>query len=719
MAGRVGVIGWTGLVVLLLAAAVSAVVAGVVSANWEGGERESREADCASLRESCGGFCVYPKCTLCNDCSCVCCSAAKRPNGEGCYCTAPCPCWLNDEGEEECELPVTFTFEDCGDTCIEWEWLLYQGSDQPGRGDGVVENPFFTNGLGTAMFVVKMPSPFKGTECYEEEVAATQTPVPVNWGLTPSETVVIGFEADEVMATPEGGFREECYTPESGAVTLDSVTAREGEGEAGRFDVVVSGVPAGRQGLLRHWEAGTGLVPTFSEGDTCPGMPRTGVVPFEAWSGSGALDLPRGWRAVQAAYLDAEGEPAGHSRVIVIWSGVDPEGPLPTVREPSSPTVTPLPTLEGVERPSAPTLSEADEETEPGRVLFQVSAPPAGTMMQYRVWEATGREPDEGQVEWKTAALLGGVLSLSRVGVAAAGAGYMAVQVRLVKTVPEHGEVAGPGSVVRYYRVLFDGGSWVETGEQAGEYRWRPPVEPLFRQPVMTPVPSPVPELGSKPGMPSLGEIRRLTASWDRVMVSVSGLAGGDVALEHRLWQSTGRPPGGEEAEWERIVPAGGELVLSVSEDERGGLGQWMSLQVRQVREVTLEGTTVVVTGEPSRTLHFRAWPPFPPTPDEPFEEAPELPAVGNLRCEANAGQVVFAWEVPEWSLGRAVSYDYELTLPDGRTESARLTGFRGLRRTGVFQAGQGASISVTVNYETSDGWRASGAAATANCTVR
>ena len=726
MAGRAGVIGWTGLAVLLLAAVVSAVVAGVVSANWEGGERESREADCASLRQSCGGFCVYPKCTLCNDCSCVCCSAAKDPNGEGCYCTAPCPCWLNDEGEKECEPPVTFTFEDCGDTCIEWEWLLYQGSNQPGRGDGVVDNPFFTDGLGTAMFVVKTPPPFRGTECYEEEVAATQTPAPVNWGLTPSETVVIGFEADEVMATPEGGFREECYTPESGAVALHSVTAREVEGvvEVGRFDVVVSGVPGGRQGLLRQWEAGTGLVPTFSEEDTCPGMPRSGVVPFEAWSGSGVLELPRGWRAVQVAYLDAEGEPAGHSRVVVVWSGVDPEGPLPTVREPSSPTVTPLPTLEGVERPPAPTLGEGDEQTEPGRVLFQVSAVPASAVMQYRAWEATGRAPDEGQAEWKTAVLSGSVLSLAREGVETAGGGFMAVQVRLVKTVADHGEVAGPGSVVRYYWVMPDAGSWDENEEVPGEYLWREPVEALFRQPVMTPAPPPVPELGPKPGTPSLGAIRRLRASWEQVMVDVSGLAGGDVELEYRLWQSTGRPPVGEEGEWERIVPVNGELVLRVAEEKRGGRGQWMSLHVRQVREMTVEEKTAVVAGEPSGTLHFRAPPQLPPLPESPdgaeppVVAGPQLPAGGNLRGVASAGQAGFAWDAPEWPGGRAVSYDYELTLPDGRRESARLTGATGLVRWGSYPPGGHASVSVKVNYEASDGQRRSGAEAMATCNV-
>ena len=46
----------------------------------------------------------------------------------------------------------------------------------------------------------------------------------------------------------------------------------------------------------------------------------------------------------------------------------------------------------------------------------------------------------------------------------------------------------------------------------------------------------------------------------------------------------------------------------------------------------------------------------------------PPVPVV-NLRCVAETERVAFLWDAPEWSSGRTYAYDYQLTLPGGRSE--------------------------------------------------
>ena len=91
---------------------------------------------------------------------------------------------------------------------------------------------------------------------------------------------------------------------------------------------------------------------------------------------------------------------------------------------------------------------------------------------------------------------------------------------------------------------------------------------------------------------------------------------------------------------------------------------------------------------------------------------------VDNLRCVAEAERVVFLWDAPEWSGGETYAYDYELTLPDGRTEAGRLIGLTLLRRPGEYQAGSEASFNVKTVYELADGSHVSSADATLTCTV-
>ncbi len=91
---------------------------------------------------------------------------------------------------------------------------------------------------------------------------------------------------------------------------------------------------------------------------------------------------------------------------------------------------------------------------------------------------------------------------------------------------------------------------------------------------------------------------------------------------------------------------------------------------------------------------------------------------VANLSCVAETKRVAFLWDAPEWSGGKVYAYDYELTLPGGRSESGRLIGGTLLLRTGQYQANAEASISVTTVYELSDGSNVTSAEATLTCTV-
>lgn len=94
------------------------------------------------------------------------------------------------------------------------------------------------------------------------------------------------------------------------------------------------------------------------------------------------------------------------------------------------------------------------------------------------------------------------------------------------------------------------------------------------------------------------------------------------------------------------------------------------------------------------------------------------MPAVENLHCIVRTDVVGFFWEEPEWSGGEAVSYDYELTLPDGRQEGGNLKGITSVVRWGEYPSGQETRFSVTTNYETADGSTVAGAAAELRCWV-
>ena len=75
-------------------------------------------------------------------------------------------------------------------------------------------------------------------------------------------------------------------------------------------------------------------------------------------------------------------------------------------------------------------------------------------------------------------------------------------------------------------------------------------------------------------------------------------------------------------------------------------------------------------------------------------------PAAENLRCIAEVGRVAFLWDAAEWSGAESVSYDYELRLPDGRTEGGNLRGMTLVYRPGQYRLGGEATLSITVRYE-------------------
>ncbi len=91
---------------------------------------------------------------------------------------------------------------------------------------------------------------------------------------------------------------------------------------------------------------------------------------------------------------------------------------------------------------------------------------------------------------------------------------------------------------------------------------------------------------------------------------------------------------------------------------------------------------------------------------------------VSNLSCVAQTGRVLFSWDAPEWSGAELYAYDYDLTLPDGRREQARLLGYPAVSGKGEYQPGQEASISVKAVYEQADGSEVYSEGATLTCTV-
>ena len=95
-----------------------------------------------------------------------------------------------------------------------------------------------------------------------------------------------------------------------------------------------------------------------------------------------------------------------------------------------------------------------------------------------------------------------------------------------------------------------------------------------------------------------------------------------------------------------------------------------------------------------------------------------EPPPVENLRCIAETGRVAFLWAAPDWHGGEVSSYDYDLTLPDGRREDVRLKGSTVVYRPGSYQPGREARLGVTVNYEASGGGTVTSAETVLACSV-
>ena len=99
-----------------------------------------------------------------------------------------------------------------------------------------------------------------------------------------------------------------------------------------------------------------------------------------------------------------------------------------------------------------------------------------------------------------------------------------------------------------------------------------------------------------------------------------------------------------------------------------------------------------------------------------------EPPPVDNLRCIAETDRIAFLWEAPEWSGGESASYDYVLTLPDGRVERTqlqnRISRTSLVLRSGSYPTGGETRFRVTPNYETTDGKYVTGAAAELTCYI-
>ena len=81
-------------------------------------------------------------------------------------------------------------------------------------------------------------------------------------------------------------------------------------------------------------------------------------------------------------------------------------------------------------------------------------------------------------------------------------------------------------------------------------------------------------------------------------------------------------------------------------------------------------------------------------------DDAEAPPPVANLRCIAEVGRVAFLWDAAEWPRAEGVSYDYEWSLPNGRTEGGNLRGITLVYRPGQYQLGGETSFSITVRYD-------------------
>ena len=129
---------------------------------------------------------------------------------------------------------------------------------------------------------------------------------------------------------------------------------------------------------------------------------------------------------------------------------------------------------------------------------------------------------------------------------------------------------------------------------------------------------------------------------------------------------------------------------------------------------------TVLAVADGSATITVTAQDPDGNTVSDTFDVSVVSPPtpVSNLSCVAQTGRVLFSWDAPEWSGAELYAYDYDLTLPDGKREQARLLGYPAVSGKGEYRVGQQASISVKAVYELADGSQVNSAAATLTCTV-
>ena len=100
--------------------------------------------------------------------------------------------------------------------------------------------------------------------------------------------------------------------------------------------------------------------------------------------------------------------------------------------------------------------------------------------------------------------------------------------------------------------------------------------------------------------------------------------------------------------------------------------------------------------------------------PAEP--EAGGPPRVANLSCTATTERVAFRWDAPEWSGGEL--HDYDLTLPEGQRGQTKLVDSTSVSKSGDYQVGKEANISVKAVYKLDDGSKESSEASPLSCAV-
>ncbi len=132
------------------------------------------------------------------------------------------------------------------------------------------------------------------------------------------------------------------------------------------------------------------------------------------------------------------------------------------------------------------------------------------------------------------------------------------------------------------------------------------------------------------------------------------------------------------------------------------------------------EALTIFALEQGTATITVTAKDPNGNTVSDSFDVSvvgPPTP-VANLRCIAETDRVAFLWDAPKWPGGRTYAYDYQLTLPGGKSEGGRIINSTLLLRTGTYQAGAETSVTVTAVYELPDGSEVRSVEETLTCTV-